>query len=181
MPSTPTMGMELITDLRPIDIHLKGLAINSYRRMLKNGYWRPQPGELLSPKNHSNIVTKLTRTIPLIKSETDKLTNTDRSERLFTSEIKQREVLNSQIMDPVPQDEDTINVFTDGSKADNKVGAGYLARSTRGLTPGYNRLQDENSVFQAEITAIKMAADKLLDRQTTDKKIEFHIDSLGQI
>ena len=52
-----------------------------------------------------------------------------------------------------------INVFTDGSKLHNKVGAGYYIHSVA-LPPleGSFRLPDKSSVFQAEIFAINQAA-----------------------
>ena len=73
VPTTPTMGMELILNIRPIDIHIKGLALNSYRRMKQNGYWRPQIGELHKKTNHSNIITNIARGLKLITKETDVL------------------------------------------------------------------------------------------------------------
>ena len=51
MRSTPTQGMEIIMDIRPIDIHLKEVALNSYIRMKKKGTWRSIEGEVQEQKN----------------------------------------------------------------------------------------------------------------------------------
>ena len=60
-----------------------------------------------------------------------------------------------------------INIYTDGSKMDGKTGAGYVVY--KGREEVYSdsfRLHDTNTVFQAEIAAIRAAADWVCEEHT---------------
>ena len=51
-----------------------------------------------------------------------------------------------------------VNVYTDGSKTKEHVGAGYsITKGQQIITEGKRRLPDEATVFQAELMAIKLA------------------------
>ena len=182
MHTTPTLGMELMVDLRPIEIHLKGIAMGSYRRLLQNGHWRLRPGELLKESNHCNMVEKLTRGLTNLRQKTDKLQNTDRQQTLFDTRIGDRKTLNETKFRPKPQDLGIINCFTDGSKGDNEnTGSAFLNMHMNWKTDGFFRLKDYNTVYQAEVHAIKQAADNLLQKNIQDHKINFYIDNQAAI
>ena len=51
-----------------------------------------------------------------------------------------------------------LNIYTDGSKTKNHVGAGFsIMRGNQVILEGKRRLPDEATVFEAELMAIKMA------------------------
>ena len=58
-----------------------------------------------------------------------------------------------------------ICLYTDGSKMDKRVGAGYVAINDEKVVVGRScrRLEDSTTVFQAEISAIQMAAEYIKD------------------
>ena len=67
--------------------------------------------------------------------------------------------LNSTSHPPLSQ----INIFTDGSKTSQHTGAGFIIyRQGVTIAEGSRRLPPLTTVFQAEITAIQMAAQALL-------------------
>ena len=64
------------------------------------------------------------------------------------------------------------NVYTDGSKLDDKVGSGVYITDKSGTTSAKFRISDHATVYQAELFAIKQAAEMLRQRQDlTDVKI----------
>lgn len=79
-----------------------------------------------------------------------------------------------------------VNILTDGSKTDEHVGSGYVMYyNNNEIAFESIRLSEEISVYQAEVLAIKMAADNLLQiKQDQFKFVEIYIDSqlmsLGQ-
>ena len=51
-----------------------------------------------------------------------------------------------------------INVYTDGSKTDTHVGAGFvIIKNNRTVLAGNRRLPDKATVFEAEVMAIQVA------------------------
>ena len=71
-----------------------------------------------------------------------------------------------------------INVFTDGSKTDDHVGSGYVIyKHQTELNNNSIRLQEDVTVYQAEVYAIKQAATCLLNLGIKFKYVKFYSDS----
>ena len=181
MRSTPTMGMEVMLDIRPIDIHLKQVALNSYIRMRNNGNWRAVEGEVTGGKNHSVIMSKLMDSIPELDRECDKLTNKERIRTNFITKIDQRDAFKDRIVPFKPDNDRDINCFTDGSKTDDGAGAGYIIIGKDIKHGGSHSVSIENSVFQTEVLAIKNATDYLLDIGAKDRNIKIQVDNQAAI
>ena len=181
MSTTPTAGMELMLDIKPIEVHLRSLAISSYRRMKFNGYWRPQPGELLDRKNHSNLVQRFASDVKFLNEPVDKLLYTHRAKSLFSTVIGNKQDLNEHLIDSRPAQETGIFCFTDGSKQEADAGCGYVVTGPRSVEHGCRNLGRNTTVFQAEISAISDAAELLTGNAITNKDITFHIDSQAAI
>jgi ribonuclease HI len=70
------------------------------------------------------------------------------------------------------------NIYTDGSKIDGRTGYGYQVYLGKTASiAGKGRLEDFTTVFQAEIYAIKEAANRLLTENYTDRYLKFYVDS----
>ena len=71
------------------------------------------------------------------------------------------------------------NIFTDGSRIGNCTGAGFaIYKGKREILAKSHKLPDHATVFQAEITAIRLATRALLDEQPRDLKyVKFFVDS----
>ena len=72
-----------------------------------------------------------------------------------------------------------IDIFTDGSKLDGKVGCGIFSEDV-GLNESF-RLPNYCSVFQAEVLALKHAADELIKMNALGKSINILSDSQAAI
>ena len=74
-------------------------------------------------------------------------------------------------------------MFTDGSVLDGKnVGCGiYISIPNEGTYEVSYRLNDYMSIFQAELTALKMAAELLLQEERIGETINLYSDSLSSI
>lgn len=79
----------------------------------------------------------------------------------------------------MPWDPGITNFFTDGSKFEFGTGAAYIVFSHIHRSQDYIHLGEHATVFQAEITAINMAALDLLEVEMSNHNIHFHIDSQG--
>ena len=71
-----------------------------------------------------------------------------------------------------------LNIYTDGSKLDGRTGWGFQIYKAKSPTINdYGRLPDWATVFQAEITAIKMAANAVAVNVDNVKYIKIYTDS----
>ena len=177
--STPTAGMEAVLSMRPLHIHLKETAIASLQRMVRQGTWTAQIGE--TELGHAKTLMKLSREIPELCMPTDRLKFKCNSKRLFEVEIADRESVKREHGKPLPNDQNTIHVFTDGSKTEDRSGAAYLIKSETIKEQDYFPLGPWTTVFQAETVAISAAANKLLNLEVKNMKIRFMVDSQSAI
>jgi ribonuclease HI len=181
MRSTPTAGMEVIVGLRPIDIHAKELALKSYLRLVKNGNWKMIQGEVIKNENHTVRITKLAREIPEVYLPTDKLLIKELGVSNFNTVINSRTEMEGKVIKLTPRTDGTINCYTDGSKTGKGSGYGYIIRGGNIKNQGFDHLGKSASVFQAEITALSSAGKEMLNLNTENKTINFHVDSQAAI
>lgn len=182
MISTPTAAMEVMMDIRPIDIYIEAVAVSSYLRMVNNGNWICQSGEVFNKLAHGNIAMKISREINELHMPTDKLTNKQYIDSKFKTNILDRSDFQDLEIKLKPDNPDEINCFTDGSRKDSSTGCGFIYRGRNNIIgQGYRNLGHLSTVFQAEITAINDASTKLVEKNTQDKIINFFIDSQAAI
>ena len=181
MHTTPTTGMEVMLNLEPIKVYLQAQAINTYRRLLANGNWKPQEGEVFKPKNHSSVIRRLARGLETIHMPRDRMINTEFIQTKFSTSISSRAEMNRTIKKPKPAGVNTINCFTDGSRTGEISGCGFIIKGMNIHTQGFKNLGKYATVFQAEMFAIKDAADALIQREVKNKKIEFFVDNQAAI
>ena len=181
MRSTPTAGMEVIMDIRPIDLHLKELAISSYLRLVNNGNWLPIPGEVLREEAHSNIILTIVDEIPEVRLPTDNLINKDYIVSMFNTIILSREELQDLDIRLTPVEPNTINCYTDGSKTNSGSGCAYILRGEGVKAQDYITLGNICTVFQAEVFAIGEACRKMISLGISGKTINLYVDSQAAI
>ena len=82
-----------------------------------------------------------------------------------------------------PRQLSQYNVFTDGSKMDDRTGAGLvLYKGNREISQEWYRLNDGSTVFQAEVAAIARAAEVLADMNVSNMRFVKHfVDSQAAI
>ena len=156
--STPTRGMELITDTFPLELYIRKEAVSSYVRLQQvltlrwEGFHRHTPHiklHLLSLKESAEElgIHQLMLDIDacdLPRPESTYLVDVTS----FQDRGKYKEYMKS-----------ICRIFTDGSKHDNRVGSAFaLYVGSERIRTGSFRLPDTSSVYQAEIHAIQSAA-----------------------
>ncbi len=181
MRTTPTAAMEILIDIKPINIFLQTCAINTHLRLIGNGNWRPKSGEIMNPISHTRLVETLTTQTPTLFMPTDKLINRHRIKTNFDTMIKSRDEINKTIKVPRPNNHHTINCFTDGSRFDETSGAGFTIHSTTSHINGFHNLGRYSTVFQAEVIAILQASEAMKTKNITGKQIEIYVDNQAAI
>ena len=177
--STPTAGMETILSIRPLHIYLKEVAVSSQVRMMRQGTWLARDGE--AGTGHGKTVMAWTRQIPELSMPSDKLKNKVRLCKNFGTVIADRDDIPISDGRPMPEDINTINCFTDGSKSGDKSGAGFLIKGNQVKIQGFFHLGKYTTVFQAEIMAVLAATERLLEHKIENKTIRIKVDSQSAI
>jgi ribonuclease HI len=181
MRSTPPAGMEVILGIRPIEVHIKELAIKSYLRLVKNGNWKHIKGEVIKRSNHAVIITEMAEEIPEIFLPTDKLLEKELGVSNFKTNIKRRTDIIGKTIRLTPTQVNTLHCFTDGSKTKTGSGFGYIMRGGNIKAQGYDHLGKLATVFQAEITALEYSGQRMLDLNIKGMNIQFYVDSQAAI
>ena len=172
--STPTQGLEIILDILPLHLHIQKVGLAAYIRTF------PAP-----PLQWEGIMTNLTNSISHLKYWELRSRDAD-------LQVGQIDSDSCKILRPTPkfvldtssftdmancQGEMECNVYTDGSKIADRVGAGvFLYRSDGSTITDKLRLPDHATVYQAELAAIRRAAHILRDL-TNLSSIKFYVDS----
>ena len=106
----------------------------------------------------------------------DKIKPIDNITTKFSTKIPERKEIK------INKEEQNINIFTDGSKDEKgKAGYGIYIIDNKIKTTISEPMNDYNTVFQAEVTAIYKAANILNERNTINKKITIYTDSTSAI
>ena len=162
--ATPIASMELMTYTEPIDIFLKKEMIMAYYR---NKHLLVGEDERIRPKRgHIEYIEKL---IGEYKVPED--TVWDRTMTVLTLRNQFKIDTNSfEKGEPVRNAKDMFTCYTDGSKYQNQIGAGVVIYQH---TPEDEKptllyeecfsLRQHNTVYQAELAAVKETAQVLLD------------------
>lgn len=165
MSSAPTLGLETLLGLEPLDIHIKGRARMAAYRLKLNNTWRAQP------YGHSSITALINS--PVLEMGTDCMS----VETLFDNPVK----VTVEATHDWPSKErqllsrGAIVWYTDGSRTENGSGAGIHCVKPR--TDISLSLGTFASVYQAEIMAICTCAGENIKMGLTHKEIHIFSDS----
>ena len=162
--STPTQTMEIMTDTFPLDLYLQKEATCAYVR-LRNSLTLNWSGLSRSgrQKSHLKSLWYLVRDLGVHKL----MLNQDDCDVVNPADI---EVKFDSFENPLRYkdylpftDDFGLHIYTDGSKHDGKVGCAYRIRNAEGILYEKNfRIPDRCSVYQAELSAIQVAAKKVV-------------------
>jgi ribonuclease HI len=167
--STPTVGMEMIGNLLPLDLFLQGEVAKTWLRIghIRHEIW-DGVGTSPTARGHRRALRQLTNGLSLPDIVSDEMPEVTRWTRHFEVDLDFQTGLPFQ---------SPISCYTDGAKTKLNTGAGYcinqrnapVARESISLGP-------IPSVFQAELIAILQAAEALLPL-VTEGQIIIHTDS----
>jgi ribonuclease HI len=154
--STPIKAMEIIYDLMPLHLYIQHEAIASIIRNMKclKLTWEGENSK------YKTYIGHLKYWYNKIYQKELSLGDIDRTVELappkcFTINAKSFE--SSEL--PIQAQ---VNIYTDGSKTENHVGAGYvIMHLSNKIAEGSYRLPEDTTVFMAEVYAINRAAKHL--------------------
>ena len=156
-PTTPTAAMEILLDLPPLHIFLKGVACMSWYRVVgAPGHvkWRENPRGL-KRSCHMAVCQDLVSNIPVLSMVGDRLTPIRDLKTPCTIVIPSREEWSDGseqcLRNPI---EDTLEVFTDGSRKEGQTGASFCLKTDDAYLEEAIPLGSYPTVFHSEVVAI---------------------------
>ncbi len=163
--TTATTSLEVILNIMPIDIHIVGLAYNSALRLSSLGLFKACNSRF----SHGSILSESTF------QESDYTIKEVSFESIVETKFPERDLwsLGQVIRDGEMQ------VYTNGSKTENGTGSGIFIEELD-IRRSY-KLSDSCTVFQAEVHALLMAAETLLDTGVNGREISLYVDSQAAI
>ncbi len=181
-PSTPTAALEMLTGLLPLDLVLTREAIMTSVRLEVSSGWSNNATTPTSrkTKNHRSICERHRRDIPALQLPTDHGVLETLEDPKFSVRLDDRPEA-VEFEKGIPPTE--LKCFTDGSKLENgSAGAGAVVyKNTREQEEIWLHLGVTSTVYQAEVTAITVTAQTLLNKETQGEKITFLSDSKAAI
>lgn len=178
--SAPTAALETMMDVDPIDLHLKGLALKTSIRLQATGHWRTRgTNQAKGPlRTHVDIINGWRKDIPQLGYPKDSMPGEWIPSDNITWVTRTRE----EASNLGTEDSTTIRCFTDGSKLRSEhTGAGAVIMDPIGPKEILLHLGKEATVFQAEVTAITLAATEITQRGERDQTVELYTDSQAAI
>ena len=162
---TPTAAMEIIFNLPPLDLIIKEMAAKTYVRLNIEGI-------NYNCNSHVTAIEKWLGDWQFKGTSSDNNTNYRLKDRKF-------DVLIKDGSDTEMRDDGQIRCYTDGSRLDSRAGAGAVVFEGKEIQEIFKQGIGDRSVFQAELQAIKLAAEFLQGLYGRD--IKFRVDSQAAI
>ena len=164
--STPTRSLEILYNIKPLHLKLKEIAMENYVRIRIKLKPELRNFRTISKTDKKGHLEKLKTWIQDISTECDSVEHILRSNYGVNMENHTNE------------ERDTIYAYSDGSKIDGDVGFGYsIKHDDIEIGYGLGRLQQHNSVYQAELKGILECAKHLNGLKLLNKDIRIRIDN----
>ena len=170
---TPTAGLEVIAQIIPLDLHLKSEALLAHTRtswVEKDGLCDARKGGHRQKNNESLRLANLGSLLRL--DCTTSIHFWDKSYSINTDSFRA-----GTLTEVSP---DAVVIYTDGSRTQEEVGSGIVIYKAGGkiqIMEEALHLANYNTVFQAEVVAIKSAAEWLLENPNDSAEIHLYSDS----
>ena len=152
-PGTPTAALEMLLGLPPLPLFLKGVAVTGAYRLKRMGLWKDgYIRDTLAHQSHVNWCSKNSRDLHVLAFPGDL--------GVARLNLQVRFKTSTECFDPIMEGS-TVSCFTDGSKLESgRTGSGvhFPSGNDNDLV---QHLGIHSSVFQAEVLAITLAAERL--------------------
>ena len=169
--SSPTMGLEIILGLPPIDLTIEKKALEAmirvkpHSRTKWDGLGNSSTGHLRWGEDMLNSCG-----IPTQSFDYTNVLNLNKGFKVDLDSFKSG----------LPQTNCNLSCYTDGSKMTSNAGYGFgIANSIDLVARGNGQLGKYNTVYQAEVTAIEKAVDELIEMKP--EKVTIFSDSQAAI
>ena len=124
-PGTPTGALEIFLNITPIEEFLLAEAVRGSCRITVSGLWHVNPiGSFGKTKSHVDVCNGARKFLLLLQMPADRIKKTKVFERNFGGQIMDKK---NAIRFESVLNQSTVKVFTDGSKLNGRVGAGFYA------------------------------------------------------
>ena len=144
LPGTPSGALEILLNVTPIEEFLLAEAVRGSYRIAVSGLGHVnRVGSFGKTKSHVDVCNEARRFLPLLQMPGDRINKTKAFERNFECQIMDKK---NTIRSESVLNQNTIKVYTDGSKLDGKVGAGFYAE--------YPNNSQNKHFFTLEFTAL---------------------------
>ena len=136
-------------------------AVRGSYRITVSGLWHLNPiGYFVKTKSHVDVCNEVRRLLPLLQMPADRIKKTKVFERNFQCQIMDEK---NAIRFESVLNQNTVKVYSDGSKLDGRVGAGFYAEyPNNSPKQAFFHLGIHSTVLQAEVLAISEVAKNLL-------------------
>ena len=152
-PGTPTVALEMLLDIPPLDSYLKGMAAIGAYRLKQAGLWRSgYIRDTMAHQSHVNWCSSFSGRFPAFAPPGDLC-----SPRL---NLQVRFRTSTEPCDP-SENVSTVACYTDGSKLESGMAGAGVHFPGGSIEDQVIYLGYYSSVFQAEVLAITLAAERL--------------------
>ena len=163
--STPRLALEVMYDLPPLHFIVMQEALSAIARnravIVKD--WPGYNKKYRTLIGHILYWERQARDIGIRLEDTDAI-KTEKWEKFYRVNLE-------SFVHTGPPIHTQVNIYTDGSKTEEHVGSGYVIYyKEEELTSESIRLEEEITVYQAEVLAIKLAAQKMISIKTPEQK-----------
>ena len=122
-PGTPTGALEILLNITPIEEFLLAEAVRGSHRITVSELWHVNPiGSFGKTKSHVDVCNEARKFLPLLQMPADRIKKTKVFEKNFECQIMDKK--NAISFESV-LNQSTAKVYTDGSKLNGRVGAGF--------------------------------------------------------
>ena len=124
-PGTPTGALEILLNITPIEEILLAEAVQGPYRITVSELWNINlVGSFGKTKSHFDVCNEARRFLPMLQMPADRIKKTRVFERNFKCQISDKK---NAIRFEGVLNQNTVKIFTDGSKLDWRVGARFYA------------------------------------------------------
>ena len=175
-PGTPIGALEILLNITPIEEFLLAEAVRGSYRITVSGLWHVNPiGFFGKTKSHVDVCNEARRLLPLLQMPADQIKKTKVFERNFECQIMDKK---NAIRFESVLNQSTAKVYTDGSKLNGRVGAGFYDEYPNNYPKqAFFHFGIYSTVFQAEVLAISEVAKNLLLDKMHNQSIVALVDS----
>ena len=179
-PGTSTGALEILLNITPIEEFLLAEAVRGSYRITVSGLWHVKPiGSFGKTKSHVDVCNEARRFLPLLQMPADRIKKTKVFEKNFECQIMDEK---NAIRFESVLNQNTVKVYTDGSKQDGRVDAVfYVEHPNNSPKEAFFHLGISSTVFQAEVLAISEMAKNLVWEKMRNQNIVVLVDSQAAI
>ena len=172
----PTGALEILLNITPIEEFLLSQTVRGSYRIIVSELWHVnRVGSFGKMKSHVDACNEATRFLPVLQTPADRIKKTKVFERNCECQVMDKK---NAIKSESVLNQNTVKVYTDRAKPDERVGLGlYAEYSNNSPKQAFIHLGIYSTVFQAEVLAFSEGAKNMLLEKMRNQSIVVLVDS----